>query len=345
MKIAVVKSSVYQDLWVTDISNNPRDLFKSSMMRCPPIGLAEKYGADFIIVEDTDEYPCQSNKNCLPIKFNETIQFSKENKNPTLPFLDETYHKDISINDVSHSVDTIDWSKYNIVMCINTCIPARIIQKYPQVFWCYWVGENEDNLVMNKVSCYNLVLNQDVCKQGLPEFSIGFPYTYIGPKTIESIVKLHYNIGNLEKQGIYMEINNTTERPVKTIPDIFLTISTETGHPIIRHSQNIIENAKNLFGAKYYVKLLGRKIRGNSTLESISAGTLVLANSEMVTYDNLILPECHIKSYSDAILKIKYYDEHPVIYQEAIQRQRDILNIKYFKGPYEKLIDAYKLKK
>jgi len=341
MKIAVVKSSVYQDLWVTNITNNPYEIFKTSLVRCPPIGLAEEYGADFIIVRDTDDYPCNLNKNCeLPKKLYETFKFSKEGKNPGLPFLDEKYHKHISIDSVAHDVDSIEWSKYNIVMCINTCIPATIIRKYPDILWCYWVGENEEHLVMNKVDCYDLILNQDVARTNIPDFSIGFPYSYIGPNTLETL----FDTSSLVKDGIFMEINNTRERPVVKIPEEFQAISKETGHIVIRHSQDIIENAVNLCKAKYYVKLLGRKIRGNSSLECISAGTLILAVHTLLEYSDLILPECCIKSDSDAILKIKYYDANPLVYEEAIKRQREILNAKYFRGPYEKLIEKYQSK-
>jgi hypothetical protein len=341
MKIAVVKSSVYQDLWVTDITNNPYEIFKTSLVRCPPIALAEEYAAEFIIIRDTDEYPCESNKNCgLPRYLYDTFKFSKEKKNPILPFLCEKYHKDISIHSVAHDVDTIEWSKYNIVMCINTCVPERIIKKYPNILWCYWVGENDEYLVMNKVNCYDLILNQDINRISLPSFSIGFPYSYLGPNTLKTL----FNSDSEVKEGIYMEINNTRERPVTIIPDNFLTISKETGHRVIMHSQDIIENAKNICKAKYYVKLLGRTIRGNSLLESISSGTLILADDCLVMYSDLILPECCIKSDSDVILKIKYYDANPSIYEDAIKRQREILDIKYFKGPYEKLIKKYELK-
>jgi hypothetical protein len=73
LKIAVVKSSVYQDLWITNIFSNPYELFKSLLMRCPAIGLAEEYEADFIIVKDTDEYPCNPNKNCLDKQYTDSI--------------------------------------------------------------------------------------------------------------------------------------------------------------------------------------------------------------------------------------------------------------------------------
>jgi len=311
------------------------------MMRCPPIGLAEEYGADFIIVKDTDEPPCNSNKNCLDRRFTDSMKFAKEGKNPGLPFLDETYHKDTAIDSVAYAADVIEWSKYNIVMCVNACIPARITLQYPNIMWCYWIGENNAHLVMNKLDSYDLVLNQDVFRNDLPFFSIGFPYTYIGPNTIETIVKQHFKLIIIVKRGIFMEINNTQERPVRLVPQEFHLISTETGQPIIKHSQNILENAKNLIESKYYIKLLGRRIRGNGILECISAGTLILANENLVEFNDLLLPECKIQSYTDAIVKIKFFDANPLAYNAAIQAQRDLLNEKYFRAPYDALIEKY----
>lgn len=344
MKIAVVKSQVYQDLWVSDITSDPVLLYKTSMMRCPPIGLAEYYKADFIILKESYEEPCQLNKNCLPEEFKNNMIFSPVLKNPELPFLDETYHKHTSIDTVSHSVDEINWSEYSMVFCINTCIPNRIIDQYKKTLWCYWVGENNWNLVDNKVGSYDIILNQDVTRCDLPDFAVGFPYSYIGPYTMETIGKSLLEVASIYKQGIYMEINNTQERPVLTIPDEFLRLSDNLGMKIWVHSQNILENAKRLCKSKYFVKLLGRTIRGNGLLECISAGTLILANRSLVILDSLVLPECHVESVKDICHKISYFEEYPDEYKRCVQMQRDILEKQYFKEPIDKLIEKYKKK-
>jgi len=108
LKIAYVKSSVYQDFWVSNIDSNIIDIFKTTLVRCSPIGICECFDTDFIIVKDCDEYPCNINKNCLDKKFYNDMQYSKKLKNPGLPFLDETYHSHISIDSVSHNVDDIE---------------------------------------------------------------------------------------------------------------------------------------------------------------------------------------------------------------------------------------------
>ena len=91
LRIAVVKSSVYQDLWVTDITNNFIDIFKTTLMRCPAIGLAEHFSADFIIVKDTNEFPCNINKNVLPNDCLQNMQYSKKLK------IISSYHLNIKI--------------------------------------------------------------------------------------------------------------------------------------------------------------------------------------------------------------------------------------------------------
>lgn len=341
--LAVVKSSVYQDLWVSEITNNPAEVFKSTLMRSPPIGLCELFNTEFIIVKDTNEYPCNLNKACLPETLYETFQHSKTNKNPDLPFLDDTFHKHITIDSVSKDVNDIDWNKYQIVIAINMCIPESIIDKFPNTLWCYLIGENENIYTFNKISKYDIVLNQDVMKCGLPDFSIGFPYSFLGPYTIENLLE-KLGLYPLEKKGVYLEINNSTERPFITIPEQFLKIKEELNIPIIIHSQNILENIQRIANSKYFIKIFGRIIRGNGIMEVISAGTLILINKELITYHDLIPDDCHVETIDDIINKIKYFEENPVEYDRIIILQRTLLFTYFYKIPTDNLIEKYNKK-
>ena len=344
LKIAFVKSSVYQDLWVSNISNNFIDIFKTTLMRCPSIGLIEQISTDFIIVKDCDEYPCNINKNCLDKKFFNDIQYSKKLKNPSLPFLDETYHSHISIDSVSHNVYDIEWNKYNIVICINTCIPEKIILKNNSILWSYFVGENEDRYVNQLIKPYDIILNQDVCKSNLPNFSIGFPYSFLGPYTIENMLH-EMGIFCDKKIGVFQEINNTQERPVIHPHPEFLEIEKQCSMPIILHSQNIVENISRIYSSKYFLKIFGRVIRGNGILEVISAGTLILINKKLIMFHNLIPDECHCENINDVIQKIKYFENNEKEYQRIINLQRVFLYNYYFKKPIDNLIEKYNNKK
>ena len=239
LRLAIVKSTEYQDLWVSDITSDPFNVFKTSMMRCSPIGLFEKFQTDFIIIKESNESFSKELKSILITKTPENLQYKKKNKNSGLPFLDETYHNYISLDEVGHTEEEINWDKYNIVITINPILSSKLIEKYKKILWCYYLSENEEYLMNIKIGNYDILLNQDILRDSLPEFSIGFPYTYLGPFTLERIVQQSIAI-EANKKGIYMEINNTAERPVQTIPDEFKKISSETELSIIIHKQNII---------------------------------------------------------------------------------------------------------
>ena len=77
LKLAYVKSSCYQDLWVSDKTNNYFEIFKTSMMRCPAIGLSEMCDTDYIIVKESIEYPSQHIPSCCSNK--NSMKYSKKN--------------------------------------------------------------------------------------------------------------------------------------------------------------------------------------------------------------------------------------------------------------------------
>lgn len=348
LKLAFVKSSIYQDLWVSDISSDVLNIFKTSLMRCSPIGLNEIIDTEFVIVKDSTEFPCQVNPTCYNKQHINTLKFSKNIKNPDLPFLDETFHNNISLDEISHEVDKINWDKYNIVITINACVPNRIIEKYPNILWCYYMGENEPHFMNNLLGKYDILLNQDVNKSDLPNFSIGFPYTYLGPYTLENLHK-NYIKNDIEndnkKNGIFIEINNTQERPVKSVPESFQIISKICNIPFYIHNQNIIVNLKNLYNCSYFIKIQGRIIRGNSILEAISCGTLVLINKNLVIYNDLIPDECHVVTTEDIIQKIHFFENNKDAYYSMLNLQRSLLEEKYYKQPILNLINKYNDKK
>lgn len=64
----------------------------------------------------------------------------------------------------SIDVKTIDFSKYDIVISINICVPSYIVKQYTKVLWCYLIIEN--NMFCYKPYFnYDVVLNQNItCK-------------------------------------------------------------------------------------------------------------------------------------------------------------------------------------
>lgn len=331
-RFACVKSDIYQDLWVTKpFEKDATEILKSTMMRTPAIGLTS-FNTDFIIVKESQEYPCA----VCAFHYKKANKFNNTNKS-NHPFLHEEYHKHLTLSDVSVEVDSVDWKKYDIVLTINACIPDRIIKENPSTLWCYWNGENKPEYINKPLGLYDVVLNQDVTLEQHSK-SVGFPYTFVSEDILEKM------FGGLTKQGIYMEINNCKERPVSAETPVFSRISAAVAQPIHLHSQDILENLRRVCKSKYFLKIEGRNLRGNSILESISCGTLVLANKQMITYNDLICEECHVVTEWDAVKKILELESSPLLYSELVKKQRNILQTLYFQKPISNLVNKYKTK-
>ena len=334
LNIALVKNNTYQDLWVCNKTSNNLEVLKSSLMRVSPIGLSDIFNTDYIIIKDTNEYPSNIANKCEIINPNTYLK-----KVSSLQFLDETFHKDICLSSVSLDVDSINWENYNIVLAINMCIPKRVTEKYAKTLWCYYIGENNDSNVEYIVNGYDIILNQDIQRQSIPYYSIRFPYTLLHSQTLSSLIEY-----NGTKHGVFMEINNTTDRPVVTVPESFQRIGIETNQTIIVHNQNIMINLQNLCGSKYFIKLLGRVIRGNAVMEAISCGTLCLINKSLLMYESLIQDSCNVSSETEIINKIHYFETHPEEYEKELNDQRRRLNTTYFEEPIKALVREYQKK-
>ena len=339
MKYALVKQDVYQDLYVCN--KNEKDLKSilfSSIMRVGPFGLIADLGADFYIIKEDENYPeTQYYKKSLP-KYAEEL---KRLKNVTaenlsgLEFLNPgskypngkfslPYHK-------------VDWSKYDIVISINCSIPSLEIKRHPKTLFCYMVGEANIKSIFPKFG-YDVSLIQESSSKINRCRNINFPYTFLNSNTLEKIID-----PPKVKSGIYIEINSHPERPVSKIPEPFERIIEKTGEKIYFHNQDIKQNLINISKAKYFIKFGGRRIRGNSFIEAISLGTLVIANKKDVIHNDVIFDKLNIESEEDIINTINYFNDNPEEYSKNLKLQKDIVHTKYYKIPIQSL--EYHLKK
>lgn len=347
MKIALVKQDIYPDLYVHSKTGKPEDFLKSTLMRTGPLGLVADYKADFYIIKEQKTKECQTYMRSLYISdtMKRQLQTLPANQLTESVFsflkpLSDKGHCDFSINP-----DEIDWSIYDIVISINVAIPTNIVKKYQNTLWCYMFGEaNADNRYPRYG--YDCLLTQNITgavanKPGV----IDFPYTFLGQNTLENISKKIFK-SPLKRNGIFAEINNTTKRPVTECPCIEkMSTKLKKKLPVYLHNQNIIENLKNLTCSKYFVKLEGRGIRGNSVIEAISAGCLVLMNPKDVIHSQLLPEDAWIHNEKEMIDKINFLETHPSEYKKLLAEEKKMVDFFVVKTPIESLKNALEAKR
>lgn len=338
MRIAFVKQDVYLDLYVHGRSGTPADLIFSSNARVGPVGLFTRLGADFLIVRECADSECRIWEKVIPhyrpewfrdlqtkpvhaTRLPEARFFS-----PGSPYAHDRF---------AVAVDEVDWAQYDIVIGINIAIPRRIVERHPGILWCYMIGEA--NVHMDEVvDGYDVCLNQETggrvaARPGI----VDFPYTFSGGDCLAQLMR-----GALQREsrrhGIFIEVNSLTERPAVRAPAHLLPL-TATGHPLRLHRQNIRENLTELFDAKYFVKLGGRAIRGNSVIEAISCGTVVLMNPAELYHAQLLPRDAWIYSVEDACRKIATLEADPARLARLREAQQARVEGFAFEAPWESL--------
>ena len=345
MKIAFVKQVVYQDLYVAANGANAAELLFSSMGRVGPIGLFTLHNADFIITKETSDPESRHWEKILATwSKNGPDDFRKLN-HTTLDKIPGQEFKSPGVNippgDFAVEPSSVDWAKYDVVICMNFAVPQSIILQYPNVLWAYMIAEA--NRFMDKVYYdYDCSLNQE--SRGIIASSLGildFPYTYLGPYCLEEVLKKELGRESL-KNGVYAEVNVVKERPVKIIPHY--EPLKDTGHPIRVHQQLIKDNLREVFDAKYFLKVGGRPTRGNSVAEAISLGTLVLMAPEDLIHTQLLPKETWVRSVAEAKEKIIFLDNHPEEYIRLLALQRQLVKHFIQDCPWQSIENAHKAK-
>lgn len=336
LKIALVKQEVYQDLYVcSHEEHDPARILFSSQGRVGPIGLMAELGADFYIVKEEPERETQIYRKVIPhiAPYLHLLKTQTLDKIPGQEFKQPgSSHAN---GEFAVSCYDIDWGKYDIVISINVSLPTHLVLSYPNTLFGYMIGEA--NMATRKARFgYDITLNQ--MARGIVATHCGvvdFPYTFVAGNTLERIMKGALNRPS-QKKGIFMEINSTKERPVTQVPAHFKPLQ-DKGFQIILHRQRIAENLTCIYDSKYFVKMGGRSIRGNSVAEAISLGSLAIMNRNEVIHKELIIDECNVKSMDEAVSLIDKIERNPELYRKLLDKQRAVVDRYFFEAPLQSL--------
>lgn len=343
LKIALLKQDVYQDLYVCPVTEkSAANVLFSSMMRVGPIGLISDLGADFYIVKEELSAETQIYKKVIPhiVWMLPMLKTRPLNKIPGY----ERWQlgTDHANGDFAVDCHEVDWGQYDVVISINISLPTDVAMKYPQTLFAYMIGEA--NMAMGKARFgYDVTLNQ--MARGIVADRLGevdFPYTFVGADTLERII--HSALGRESRRdGVHVEVNSVATNRHK-VPPQFLPIQ-DAGYDIHLHQGLISDNLTSIYDSKYFVKIGGRPIRGNSVAEAVSLGTLAIMNRSEVTHGELIIDECNVGSTEEVLALLKRLDADDELYNHLLHKQRQVLHRLFFEAPIESLRQCVEVKR
>lgn len=336
MRCALVKQDVYQDLYCCPNCSDARTAVLSSLMRSGPVALFTKLSADFWTVKTEPQPECsiwqEKWVDCrqLPLSYYESLK--------TEVFMGGARGHTRPQGDFSVSVYDVNWGLYDVVIGIECPVPAVLTRKYPNVVWCYYIGEpgmrSAISSLSRPVTGYDLFLNQKFrcLEQSLrpPMHVIEFPYflQYVG-----CFRDLGCEDGPLRK-GVVLEQETASQFSKCEL------VSLESFGPVEIAQGSIEEILKTLMRCKYYVRLDSRRHLGNAAIEAISAGCLAIGNPAEFAIKSLTLPDVNVTSRAQLIERIRSFEEDPRRFDEALSKQRQMVDYLCFSRPVSDLFDA-----
>ena len=336
MRFALVKQDVYQDLYCCPNCSDARTAVLSSLMRSGPVALLTKLGADFWTVKTEPQPECSIWKEKwfdsrdFPLSYYESLK--------TKVFMEGARGHTRPQGDFSVSVYDVNWGQYDVVIGIECPVPAVLARKYPNVVWCYYVGEpgmsSAIRSLKRPVAGYDLFLNQKFrClerSQHSPMHVIEFPYflQYVG---------CFRDLGCEEssiRKGVVLEqetANQFSQRELACLASF---------GPIEVAKGSIEEILTALLRSKYYIRLGSRRHLGNAAIEAISAGCLSIGNPSEFAIKSLMLPETCVTSRAQLFERIRSFEEGPSLFDEALVQQKQRVDYLCLSRPLSDLLEA-----
>jgi len=349
-RVAFVKQDVQDDLYCCPKTSTRADVIFSTLMRTGPVALFTRMGAEFLLVETEPDAECQA----WAEKATDLHWYDLQALQQLRSSVPGRSHGQSAFAVRS---DTVDWSQYDIVISLDTSIPARITRQYPNTLWCYYIREPKTRSYAASQTAplpgQDRFLDQSFAlrRTSSPRHVLKFPYylQYFG--CFHSLLERPTHDGS-QRATIFLEHHT----PETMSPDQLRQLA-ELG-PVDSTAKESVENdsfaspnqkcrrssqqiVSALLESKYFVACPKRRnLWGNAVIEAVSAGALVIGDPEVHIHRDVFSPGTSCRSFNELIQTLHHFESNPAAYQRELLRQRRMIDHLCFWRPVHELLQA-----
>lgn len=328
LKVAFVKQSSYVDLYTlpsSDVSGQRRtkaDVYGSSNFRSGPVGLLAHFECDFIIVKCADAPECRIWEYRLANEVSGDKATSERRARK---------RREQEIDAVES--DSVDWSQYDLVICMENAVPAAINQKYPETIWATmleWFGMPQyKRYLLKPPRGYDVFLTQMFSSTPfdcvLPSTALHWPYGFLHSSSFHEL-----GILQAVEKGNSIVLDRNAE---SLCQDLFKDPSLAARLKILG-GMNIKDFAVRMAEAKYYTSVgSSRLLWGNGTMDVAALGALILTDRSKLINSAVVGPECHVSNAEELRNNVQRLDADPDLYNSTLESQRRRLDYFAFWRP------------
>ncbi|MGF1500131.1 MAG: hypothetical protein ACFB8W_25375 [Elainellaceae cyanobacterium] len=325
LKVALVKQATYIDLYATPGEKDPRRLLASTWHRTGPLGLFQLFDTDYYLVNDADDPVSQ-------------IWRTKEADWKQDSARWEHHRKIIATQtETARSVESIDWSGYDLVIAIENAVPPSLTRAYPAVLWATILEHHRMPAYRTYHRApppgYDVFLTQLIGRNALSwirrPHALEWPYSMTPPNLFAA-----WFPDVTRGAASYLENHQDHASIAAQAEQEGLAIST----PERTDAEGLVAHA---VGCRYFLAPgAPRPIYGNAMVDAAAAGCLNLGNRWRLFNPGLILPELHTPGIAATLRMVKELDNDPNRRERIVHRQRDRIDWLVVRRPLLQLFKA-----
>lgn len=232
-----------------------------------------------------------------------------------------------------NSCEEINWGNYDLVVCLDVPVPARITCRSKRTFWVYLSleagGPLQDGSLRAPIPGYKLFLNHHFrrfrVRPSNRSHVLDFPFAFQSSQSWSLLLR-HLGLEGIPRAGILADRPSAPEIPKPYAVDI--TVMGLDGKYLY-----LADMARLYASHKYALRLDPRRRWGNWLVEVIQAGCLFLGRPD--TLDNIspLLPGLAVHDYPEARKKIDELEGNPDLFAAYLALQSAITEHVAFRRP------------
>lgn len=335
LRVAVVKSEVYADLFCCAGTSDPVDLTFSSRMRSGPVGLYVQTSCTGLIVRHesawSDEIVRERVRDCNHRNLEHFLE-----EIPKSVARDSAYSALGTQHDFAVSAMSVDWGQFDLVLALDACVPAVITRQSPETQWAYCIGEpcmrEYGRSSRRAIPGYAWFFNQhfrSVETSTLSPHEIEWPYYLQYPGCFASLFDPE---AVSERSGFVLEHHsaavalNSTMRALESYGPVRLSAGTPR------------EILQRLHRGKYFLRLGGRRLWGNALIEAVSSGCLVLGDRRAFVHSDIFRPATTAESQAGILERVRALEDDDDLFAAELRWQRSVIRFLCFERPISDLL-------
>lgn len=328
LRVCLVKQHTTYDLY-TKTGPDLRGIVASSNWRAGPLGLWEAFDCEFRIVHESPDHECQIGKTHWA-QYVEGWNIWPEGS-------------------VAEGADSVDWGRYDIVICVDVAIPTRIVAEYPRTMWCYYFIEHgfDESDRGSPYFGYNVFLNHRVARSVIDRNSpssqkmvrerraiLDFPYYMMTSTTIADIYGVD---ASHVREGIMM----TAHSHEAISPDE--RVSLDSLIRINRSGNTLVDVHRDVLQSEYCVVYpWTRRMTGLALVEAISGGCVALAPRRLVAgFPDLLFEELDYSDFAGLLRVIERLQVDEDLRTRVRAHQVNYVNSYFYRNPQKNMEFMY----